>query len=1073
MRQPLNALVRAATAALVVALAGMACAGTPSWSRRLEFASRLLRNHGYADLSKQVVNQLLDDPAIKGPERTELYKAVGEYHVEAIESVKGKDAFQQCIWHLGEARKYFTKYAEEKKGGGFEMQVRITWLSVNRARVYSRMLEEADTPKADQAKHKAEAVSAYRAAIKEFEDLAKAKKAEEDKAKGLAKLKEDANFVRVRNEHVSVRIYLNDTRVELGKFLKKTGADAKEWRALIDAAVKDYRAMLFEFGGAAGLAQINVKLAKALMELGPEGDKEAIERLDEVWENRQAYLDFLAIPCEAMHVKAMILVRQKKHSEATDVLDDMISRRTGRGWEPAKLPIDQVSERVTDILQNLDEGEIQKQYDAKALAESFVLLAEAYAARGKAAEDAKKPAKESERLYGMAYEIALGVWEAKLMLPDPKYAGLVQTWREKGRRPLSLTDLNIMIRKLLEEGERFREKDPERSRAAYLKAAKLYTEVAGRTKPEPDQVRKIWDSVAKCYYAGGDCMSAYVVFTGLSRWSLRPQPPHPVAYGFAQAAVSAIRAQYDRSVKDKASPSQIAFEKKLLGDANLWAESLSIEGPEGHAIAEARRLRGEKKFHEALKLLDGVRQESRVYPHALHERAIILREMFLALPKEERAALAGQRLLKGALEAFQGCLDFARKRLPELKGDDAAEDRKRLIEVIGSTITIYCDTLLKDYVNQPARVLDLTGNLAQDYPGIEAAVAYPLILYTRMHAAYVIATGKDADQAAKALAPLDDAWRRLREFPDFRYLPNACKMGAMAYNEVAKGLEEQAKKATGAAKADLEKRAAAARDRGLEFYLELLSLAPHQTLVTYHYVLGQLEKRVSDNKNADYRRIVELAPRALGMFRPGEADPDRLVQVKLILANAYFHLRNWREGITVLEDANGRYEAEHQKRMKIYEDIKRRAEEAGKQAPKLPARHPLQAQVLEALGRAYVETKTKLKEAKLIFAERVKNYYPSREKPEHWVAMLYLCRAAHLEGDHEEAVKYLFVVSEGIAANPVTTGEGAPKDFLDLAAKVQQEVRALPESLLKRKLLDALDGILKKLRDAVSKGDKR
>ncbi len=1073
MRQPWKAVVRIAAAALLAAVAGTAQAGAPSWARKMEFAKRLLRNHGYADLSQRVADQLLDDPAIKGPERTELYKAVGEYHVEAIESVRGKDAFEQCIWHLGEARKYFTKYAEEMKAGRFEMRVRLAWLSVNLARVYARMLDEPDVPKPAQAKHKADAASAYRGAIKEFETLAAEKKVEEDKAKGQAKLKEDPNFVRVRNEHVSVRIYLNDTRVELGKFLKKAGADAKEWRPLVEAAVKDYRAMLYEFGGAAGLAQINIKLAKALIELGPEGDKEALERLDEVWENRKAHTDFRAIPYEAMHVKAVILVRQKKLSEATDVLDEMIAWRTGDGWQPAKLPIDQMSERVTDILQNLEDGEDARQYDAKALAGSFVLLAEGCAARGKAAEDAKKPAKEAERLYGVAYEVAVGVWEAKLMPPDPKYAGFIQAWREKGRRPLSLTDLHIEIRKLLAEATKYREKEPERARPAYLRVARLYTEVVGRTKPDPEQVRKIWNDVGQCYYAGGDYMASYIVFTGLSRWSLRPEPPHGVAHGFAQLAGSAIRAQYDQSVKAKAGPAQVAFEKGLLDKANLWAEELSPGGPEEHAIREARRLRAEKKFAEALKMLEGVRPESRVYPHALHERALIFREMFLALSKDEGAALPGQRILKGCLEAFQACLDFARKRLPDLKGDEAADERHRLLDVIGPTLYIYSDLLIKDFVNQPAKVLELTGSLGQDYPGIETSASYPLVLYARMHGAYDIATGKDTEQASKALGALDDAWRRLREFPDFRHLANACKMGAMAYNKLGEALEKQAKKAAGAAKADLEKRVAAALDRGLEFHLELLDIAPHQPLTTYHYVLNQLERRVHEPKNADYRRIAVIAPTALGLFKPGEADPDRLVQVKIILGNAYFRLRNWREGITVLEDANSGYEADYQKRVKAHEIRKKEAEARGRPAPPTPARHPLQRQVLDSLGRAYVETKTKLKEAMLIFDEQLKTYYPKREAPKHWEALLWLCRATHADRDHETAVRFLFVASEAIEVNPVKAGEGAPKDFLDLGTKVHQEVTALPDSALKRKLLAALDGILKKLKEAVNKGDTR
>ncbi|HUT36189.1 MAG TPA: hypothetical protein VNE39_22060 [Planctomycetota bacterium] len=1062
-------MMRAVVAALVAAAAGASWAGAPAWGRQMEFAKRLLRNHGYADLSQLVVDKVVADPEVKGAEKADLFRAVGEYHVEAIESIRGKNALQQCTAHLGEARTYFNKYAAEPSvtgAGRFEARKRLAWLSVNLARVYVRMLDEPDAPKADQAKQRAEAISVYRAAIKEFEALAAEKKIEEAKAKGLAKLKEDEAYLRARNDHVSVRIYLNDTRVELGRFLKTTGANVKEWQPLIQAATKDYKQMLYDFSGAAGLAQINVKFAEAIVELGPENDKEALERLDEVWEGRQGFLNHKAVPCKAMHIKAAILSRQKKYSEAVDALDEMIGKRTGGGWDPAQLKIDLVGARVTDILRNLDEGDSPQQYDTRALAESFVLMADGYAALGKAAEDAKKPGKEIERFYGMAYEIAVGVWDAKIPM-DPKYARLIQLWRVKGRRPLSLTDLNIQIRDALANGDRLRDKDLEKSRAEYLKAARLYTEVVGRTKPEPEQLRKIWDSVGKCYYAAGDYYASYLVFAAMARWFLKPEPPQIVAYGYAQAAVSAIRTQCDLSVKAKASASQVNFEKDLLGEANLLAESLSPLGPEAHTIARARELRGEKDFGQALKLLAGVRPESRVYAHSLHERAVTYREMFLALPKDEQKGIAGQRLLKSCLDAFQACLDFGRKKLPELKGDEEAEERRRLLDALATSLAIYCDTLLKDFVNQPAKILELTSNLSAAYAGIDDSAYYGLILYSRMHAAYAVATGKDVARAAQALPVLEETWKQIKELPEFKYLANACKMGAMAYNELARRLEEEAKTAQAAAKADLEKRAGDARGRGLEFYLELLVLAPHQSLTTYRYVLYQLDKRVHEPKSADWRRIVEIAPKALGLFRKDEASVDELAQVRILLGSAYCGLRNWREGIAVLEQVDGTYEPDYRKRMADYDKRKAAYDQnpdPRKPAPRLPFRHPIQVQGREFLGRAYIETnaRAKLRDAKLIYAEQVKSH-PKRESPKYWEGMYFLCEATRMEGDLEEVTKYLYRVTMVIGENTVATGKGTVKDFLDLATKVNQDVQALTDAARKKSLLPTLDAVLKKL----------
>lgn len=1058
----------------VVPLLGMAApavGGTAAWERKIDFAKRLTKDRGYWDLARLVIDQTLADPAIKGAERAQVDRAVGEYWLAVIESARGKDALKLATECLAEARKHFSRYAADpsvKGPGQLEVRKRLAWLSVNQARVLASMLDDAEVAKTEHPKLKAEAASAYKTAIKEFETLCNEKKAEADKVKGAAPKEKDARekwerrYNEVRGEYVGVRILLNDTRLELGKFLKQTGADAKDWRPYVDSAAKDYKAMLYEFTGAPGLAQINVKYAEAIVELGPENDNEALERLTEVWTNKSTFAEQKEIPCGAMHLKATILFRQKKYDEAIATLDEMIGARTGGGWEPGKLSLDLVGAKVTDILRNLDEGEVERQYSFRALARSFLLEADAYAARAKAAEDAKKPGKEVERLYGMAYEIAVGVWDAKMPM-DPKYPRLIETWRVKGRRPVSLSALYLQIAEALDKGTRLREKDPEGSKAEYRRAARLYTEVIARTRQEPEQLRKIWWNVAKCYYAAADHYSAYHVFTAMSRWFPRPAPQ---AEDYALSAITAIKAQLDLRVKEKAEKAEIDFLNDVLRDSYLNYEF--VTGRPGLAtIAEGRDLRKEKDYRRALEVFNRVPVDSPVYAVARYEIAVTYRDMFVGLPKAEQKGAAGQQLLKNCLDAFQACLDVARKKLPELKAEEKAEERKRLFDTAITCMTLYCETLLKDYVDQPAKVIALTAGLKEAFPGIEQAPNYAFIVYMRMHAAHAIAVRPDVAEATNALAVIEETWKTIRGFPDFKYLANACKMGGIAYNDLAKRLEAQAQKtADPAEKAELTKRVAALRSRSLDFYLDLLSIAPHQTLATYRYVLYQLDKRESEPKSADYRKIVEIAPKALAMFREDEAPVDELAQIRILYATAQARLGQWRDAIPALEAVDAVYEPAFAERMKKYEADKKRYDENPEKyhPPKRPVRHTLQTQARELLGRAYLEIKaqSKAKEAIRIFVEQV-NSNPSRQSPKYWEGMYYLIEACRMASDYQNAVAYLYRAVAAIEENPVKSGVGTRKDFADLAVGLAKDIEASTDVAAKRALQPTIQEILKKL----------
>lgn len=1070
MFKPLMRSVAAGALLLAAAAAPSARAGTTVWERKANFAKRLAKDRGYWDLSQMVREQILQDPSIKGTEKAHVHRAIGEMLIEVIEDIRGKDALQRITEHLAEARKHFRIYADDPAVRGkeeFEVKRRLAWLLVNQARVLASMLDNAEVPKTEHPKLKAESVAAYNAAIKEFDGLAKGRKAEEDKTKAAAPKEKEARekwerrYSQVRTEHVGIRILLNDTRVELAKFLKKTGSDPKDWRSLLENAVRDYKAMLYEFSGAGGIMQINVKYAEAIVELDPKNDAEAIGRLDEVWKNKASFGDNKEVPCRAMHIKAAILLRQKKHDEAIATLDEMIAARTG-DWEPGKLKIDLVGAKVTDILRNLEDGEIERQYSARALAQSFLLAADTYAAWAKAAEDAKKPGKEVERLYGMAYELAIGVFDARMRM-DPKYPGLIELWRKKGRRPISLAALQIQIAQALDKASRLREKEPEASKAEYHRAARLYTEVIARTRPEIEQLRKIWVNVAKCYYAAADYYAAYHVFTAMSRWFPRPAPQ---AEEYALSAIAAIKTQLDLDVKAKAEQSKITFENAVLRAAYLNYEAV-IGQPGLATIAEGRDLRRDKDYRGAIAAFQRVLPESPVYAIARYEIAITAREMFLALPQAEQKAAGGQKVLKDCLDAFEASLAAVRKRLPELKGEDRENERKRMLDTAVSCMTIYCETLLKDYVGQPSKVIDLTANLKDAYPGIGDTANYGFIVYMRMHAAHALATGTDVAAATKALDVIEETWKAMRGFPGFKYLANAAKMGGIAYNELAKRLEAQAQKtADPKDKEALLKRVGALRSRSLDFYLDLLNIAPYQPLGTYRYVLYELDRRDSEVKSADYRKIIEIAPKALEMFRDDEAPLDQLAQMRIIYATAHARLGQWRDAIPILEAVDAAYEVGFRARMKKYDADKKRSDEDPQRfpPPRRPIRYPIHVQAREALGRAYIETKakSKAKEAVQIYVDQV-NANPNRQSPKHWEGMFYLIEASRMGGEYDNAIRYLFRAATVMEDNPVKAGVGTKKDFVDLAARLGKEIETSADPSARKRLLDSLQEILKKL----------
>ena len=182
----------------------------------------------------------------------------------------------------------------------------------------------------------------------------------------------------MRTDHLRVRLYLNKARVALAKFLRQSGAKTQDWRPVADNAAKDYKRMLLDFIGAKGLLQINIDYAEALVMLGPQRQKEAIERLEDVWNARESFRANMAVPCRALFMAAQIKADQGRYDAAIADLDEMLRWRTNKTWNPQRISED----AVYNILQRVEPGDTTS-FDRNAIGKAFLLMADCYAALGR------------------------------------------------------------------------------------------------------------------------------------------------------------------------------------------------------------------------------------------------------------------------------------------------------------------------------------------------------------------------------------------------------------------------------------------------------------------------------------------------------------------------------------------------------------------------------------------------------------------------------------------------------------------------------------------------------------------
>jgi len=1037
---------------LAVGLAAQA----QSWQRNLTFA-RLLAARGYFDLSEEVIRRLLADKSI--PENSEqkagLYRELGDHFAEmATQAARARGGLRNFVAYLDRAVNYLTKYAnhpaikrkKEAASEAFNVRIRTIWLRMTEAQAHELIWADPETPKAEKEAEKKKAIEIYKTCISQFETAVAQKRREQERLKKQApsKAKErkewEARYNRVRTDHLRVRLYLNKARVALAKFLKQSGAKPQEWKPILDQACQDYRKMLFDFTGAHGLLQINLEYAEALVMRGPEGQKEAIERLEDVWHARESFRSRMVIPCRARFLAAEIKASQGRHEDALDDLDEMLKWRTNNAWDPKRIS----AETVYGILQRVEPGD-PNAFDRNATGRAYLLMADCYAALGAKAAKARKPQKEVRRNFAIAYTIALAVTRAGVPM-EPKYAKKMETWRAKARLPMSVE----VLKNLAEDALRKRD---------YAKAARLYTRIVTQANLQPKEARSVWATVGKCYYAAGEYYRAYIVFSALSRWF---PSPATTAYQNARYAVAAAQKQAEATKSE--------FDQRLVLRARRDAELLSAIGPGQATLEEAKNQREKGNFEAALKTLASIGKDSPAYPFALYETAITHKKRFEALPAAKRRLPAAKAILDAAITSFKNLAAYCRTAIPKARGPEAADQRQRLTDLLGAAIAILTDIYLEDYVAQPRQVITLTNDLETAYPSITKAYSYPLIIYNRMRAAYSLAHKATAEQLPPLLRILDGCWATIQGFKEFRYLANACKICAASYNLLASRLDEQAKKTTDpAAKASLAKRAAAARDRGLDFYIRLLELVPKQSIQTYRYVVYHLYHRRHDPKSADYRKIAELVPKAIELYEGQSGAADDLVSLKATLGACLCRLGQYRDAIVLLEALDKPLEAAFQQRMANYQKQRALHDQYPDRypMPKLPVRRGLHLEIRHWLARSYLlaMARSKYPIAATICAEDLRLY--DRSKAEYWDLLYWLCESLRRQGKFEQVIRF---VSRPVTATGGKMGDGivedqkgSSRDFRDLLLKLRDDINALSDTKRKNQLAPFVEQYLKQI----------
>jgi hypothetical protein len=1050
---------------------------TPRLERQLEFARHLCARRWF-DIAESVV-QRVEKFTLAGYEKPLLYKELGEFYGDvATQAARGRGGLTDFIRYLDVASGYYRKFLDDpvtKKyvdpkgtmagrswwvGQAAEIRTRLSWISMSTAEAHAQLLDDPQVPAEDKAKHKAEAARILKAAIgdlrqavdasnRSVEDIRKKEPPRSDRA---GHQRWERQYQEAKAESFRVRLYINEARLRYARFLRKTKADRKEWLGELQAAEKDLIELRKKFSGTPGGKQANLNIAICMYEQGPSRDEDALGRLVDLWNERRGF-DKRRLPCEAAFWQGRIRFRQKNYPEAIKILHALLEYRSGGAWKADVVTSNVVQQFLAD-----NEDAAAEDYDQKALAGAFMLLARAYAGLADKGAASKADPRKVREYYGLAYDIASAVDQVQ-RTADPKLIANLELWRKKSGKLRSLGDLQRLYVKALLDARNTR--DPKLRKEKYLEAASFLSELLSRAEEEPEfrtdaeTKRRSWFLVGQCYYFAGRFYEAYIVFTGYTRWFPEPKGEQLKAGGFARAAVKKLLDQ-------EKSPFHVALSRRALAHD----EMLRYGGGSWQAIRQGIDLRNAGRYDDALYELRKVAADNEAFPHALYHTGLTHKARYQKLDANAQKSPAGRRELAAMADAFGKVLAEYAQRIPKLQDEEDAEKRDRLVDIVAATLTQLVGAHYRGLLPNGTQVLELTDDLETRYPGIGKTDYAAQLLYYRMAGAYSLIDKADPEQAARLAAVIEEGWKAIQNYKEFEHLDGACNLCAQLYLKIAKRIrEEEVPKATDAEKPALLQQAKEADARSLDFYLQLFEKAPQQKLATYYYVVHAFRQR---GEIADFRQIIKVASQAIELYDGQATDPaDRktLLILKGTLGIAYAKAEKYSQAIEVLEAVNAVYDQEYEDRLKAWEAKKARHEENPRRFPKppgKPVRSQTHSEFREWLARCYLlaESRDKYAKAVAIYVEFADD---ARRDEERYLEVIYwLCEAYRRQGDLESAVLRLFraISSRAQAAR----GEAFAERYRALVARVGQDAAKLADSSVKRRLLETLQDIAELLK---------
>ena len=1013
------------------------------WERKLEFA-RALATRQYHDIGNLVIARLDADKTIIGIERAFLSQRTGEYYADAAGELAAQHKLQGFLDCLDQARTRHRRYLDypaiqtgpRYAAERFETRMTLCRLTLAMAEGVARLRDDKRTPDADRPKLTQRATKLHQSAIADFDRAVADKSSHVERIRRIEPKGDEAlrrewrrQLRGVREEFFRVRLERNMARVRFATFLKKAKAPTKDWQAQLDAAENDYRKLLLEFSGTPGATQANLELARCLLEKGPKHDGEAIERLTEVWRKRGDFPRYSRIPCEAAELKAAILLRQKKPAEAIAAIDALLAVASDGAWDPEQRTAGLVAALVGELPE-----EDREQFSRRAGVRVLLLQAEAFALQGAQARQAGRPRAEIRRAFGAACDIATGVLRAQRFVA-PRYTPLINGWlKEAGQ----LAPPELLWQRYVGALDR----------GDYREAAHLLQQIAAqqttlpRERLSPADKRELWFSMGRCYHAAGMGREAAYAFLAAARWFPDVTAPgsNPVS-----AAVGAAAAQHQRTHSN--------LDKRFLEWVQEQAELL-VPGTGAAPVRKGIRLRRNGRLRQAIEAFQQVKPDQEAHPHALYHTAVTWKLTFAGLSPADQKGAEGRQVLQQMEQAFAALYGFCKARYPELqrKGDNDA--CRGLIEAVSAALAMHTDFYTRKPCNDPDRVLKLTSDLAKRFPGIEKSSAFALILFNRMRAACALAPESPMGRVEELLIAIEEGWRTIQADGGFPHRDKAAAIGAHAHLAVAGRLE---KKDTA--------RAQRHRDRGLDFYLQLIDVAPDQPVETYHYILLRLKTRPHKPKSEDYRAIVAIAPAAIERFKGKPNAARALLDIRIALGVAFHGLGKHREAIRVLEGIDDQLEGPYRQRLREYRrqlDEWQRQQQRRQRPEGPPGRDPGHAEVKENLAFCYIASSRRDRYERAleayVFLCRVYD-----RKPDKYAVIVYsLCETLHRLGRYEDAARRIDRVLYRPAA--FYGGRAGRARLRRLVARMKTATAKLSDPRRRTELEPFLDELLARLR---------